>query len=64
MKESSMLLLASSLDRPSLEKICCQTIEVPPAGIRALEAGGAKPRMVAPWRVQVGRWLGQPVLSM
>lgn len=41
-----------------------QTIDVAPSGIKALEAGGVKPRVVAPWRAKVGRWLGQPVLSM
>lgn len=39
------------------------TIDVPPSGLAALETLGAKPRVVAPWRARVGRWLGQSVLD-
>lgn len=39
------------------------TIDVPPSGLAALEAAGAKPRVVAPWRAKVGRWFNQPVLE-
>jgi hypothetical protein len=45
------------------EAMMGQTIEVPPSGLAALEAAGAKPRVVAPWRAKLGRWLGQPVLA-
>lgn len=38
------------------------TLDVPPSGLAALEASGIRPRVVAPWRAKVGRWLGQPVL--
>jgi len=38
------------------------TLDVPPSGLAGLEAVGAKPRVVAPWRAKVGRWLKQPVL--
>lgn len=41
-----------------------QTIDVPPTGLPEFEAAGAKLRVVAPWRVKVGRWLKQPVLAM
>src|SRR5512140_183865 len=34
-----------------------QTIDVPPTGLPEFEAAGAKLRVVAPWRVKVGRWL-------
>jgi hypothetical protein len=37
------------------------TIDVPPSGLASLEAAGVKPRVVAPWRAKVGRWLRQPV---
>jgi hypothetical protein len=40
------------------------TIEVPPCGLAALEQAGARPRVVAPWRARLGRWLGQPVLGI
>jgi hypothetical protein len=40
------------------------TIDVPPSGLAALEAIGAKPRVVAPWRAKLGRWLNQPVLGV
>jgi hypothetical protein len=40
-----------------------QTIDVPPSGLAALEAAGAKPRVVAPWRAKLGRWFGQTVLA-
>lgn len=39
------------------------TINVPPSGLAALDAAGAKPRVVAPWRAKVGRWFNQPVLE-
>lgn len=39
------------------------TIDVPPSGLAALEAVGAKPRVVAPWRAKVGRWFKQPVFE-
>lgn len=39
------------------------TIDVQPSGLAALEAMGAKPRVVAPWRAKVGRWFNQPVLD-
>lgn len=39
------------------------TIDVPPSGLAALKVVGAKPRVVAPWRAKVGRWLNQPVLE-
>jgi hypothetical protein len=39
------------------------TIDVQPSGLAALEAVGAKPRVVAPWRAKVGRWFKQPVLE-
>ena len=38
------------------------TIDVPSSGLSALEAVGAEPRVVAPWRAKLGRWLNQPVL--
>lgn len=38
------------------------TIDAPPSGLAALEAAGARPRVAAPWRVAIGRWLKQPVL--
>lgn len=39
------------------------TIDVAPSGLAALEAAGARPRVVAPWRAKVGRWIGQQVLA-
>ncbi|HEX7842330.1 MAG TPA: hypothetical protein VF469_32885 [Kofleriaceae bacterium] len=39
------------------------TIDAPPSVRVALEAVGAKPRVVAPWRAAAGRWLKQPVLQ-
>jgi hypothetical protein len=39
------------------------TIDVPPSDFAALETIGVKPRIVAPWRARVGRWLRQPVLD-
>jgi hypothetical protein len=39
------------------------TIDVPASGLGALEAAGARPRVVAPWRARVGRWLHQEVLA-
>jgi hypothetical protein len=39
------------------------TIDVQPSGLSALEAVGAKPRVVAPWRAKVGRWFNQRVLE-
>lgn len=39
------------------------TIDVPASGLAALETVGAKPRVVAPWRARLGRWLGQSVLD-
>ena len=41
-----------------------QTIDVAPSGLAALEAVGAKLRVVAPWRAAVGRWFEQPVLQV
>lgn len=40
-----------------------ETIDVPPSGLAALEAAGARPRVVAPWRAKLGRWFGEQVLS-
>ena len=51
-------LLASTIRDVSLMGV---TIDAPPSGLAALEAAGAVPRVVAPWRAKVGRWLGQPV---
>jgi hypothetical protein len=45
------------------ESVMGQTIDVTPSGLTALEAAGAKPRVVAPWRAKLGRWFGQPVLT-
>ena len=44
-------------------KLMGVTIDVEPSGLAALEAAGAKPRVVAPWRAKVGRWFNQPVLE-
>jgi len=44
-------------------KLMGVTIDVAPSGLGALEAVGAKPRVVAPWRAKVGRWFNQPVLE-
>lgn len=45
------------------DSVMGQTIDVTPSGLAALEAAGAKPRVVAPWRAKLGRWFGQPVLA-
>ncbi len=39
------------------------TLDLPGSGLAALEAAGAKPRVVAPWRAAVGRWFRRPVLA-
>ena len=50
--------VVSAIRDPALMGV---TIDVPPSGLAALEAAGVKPRVVAPWRAKVGRWLRQPV---
>lgn len=53
-----MAALASAIRNSSLMGV---TIDVPPSSLASLEAAGVKPRIVAPWRAKVGRWLRQPV---
>jgi hypothetical protein len=42
------------------DNVMGQTIELPPS---ALENVSDRPKVVAPWRAKLGRWLKQPVLE-